>query len=165
MHYICVRNPPLSDSVLSGRCVVTSEHKRPAVARVTVVYRTVASNGTCDSVRRVIAYLGFGFQVGHLFILFFFIFFIVFDYNQPVWMLAETRLDNNCSLVIAKCWRNGLLVGRDFKTQWTIAANIAFSLRLSVRKMYFPIIFSVKTKTCLTLRTRKPFPSSYTITI
>ena len=38
----------------------------------TVVYRTVASNGTCDSVRRVIAYLAFGFQAGHLFILFFF---------------------------------------------------------------------------------------------
>ena len=40
--------------------------------KITVVYRTVASNGTCDSVRRVIAYLGFGFQVGHLFILIFF---------------------------------------------------------------------------------------------
>ena len=43
----------------------------------TVVYRTVASNGTCDSVRRVIAYLGFGFQVGHLFILFFFLLFLI----------------------------------------------------------------------------------------
>ena len=129
----------------------------------TGLYRTVASNGTCDSVRRVIAYLGFGFPVGHLFIFFFFL--IVFDYSRPVWMLAETRLDNNCSLVIAKCWRNGLLVGRDFQTQWTITENIAFSLRLSVKKMYFPIIISVKTKTCLTLRTRKPFPSSYTITI
>ena len=90
---------------------------------------------------------------------------IVFDYSQPVWMLAETRLDNNCSLVIAKCWRNGLLVGRDFKTQWTITANMAFSIRLSVKKMYFPIIISVKRKTCLTLRTRKPFPSLYKITI
>ena len=40
----------------------------------TVVYRTVASNGTCDSVRRVIAYLAFGFQAGHLFILFFYCF-------------------------------------------------------------------------------------------
>ena len=42
----------------------------------TVVYRTVASNGTCDSVRRVIAYLGFGFQAGHLFILFILLFLI-----------------------------------------------------------------------------------------
>ena len=98
--------------------VYGSHNKR---VNITVVYRTVASNGTCDSVRRVIAYLGFGFQADHLFILFYF--FIVFDYSQPVWMLAETRLDNNCSLVIAKCWRNGLLVGRDFQTQWTITAN------------------------------------------
>ena len=98
-------------------------------------------------------------------LVYFILFFIVFDYSQPVWMFAESRLDNNCSLVIAKCWRNGLLVGRDFKTQWTITANMAFSLRLSVKKMYFPIIISVKRKTCLTLRTRKPFPSSYTITI
>ena len=112
------------------------------------------------TVRRVIAYLGFGFQVGRLFY-----FSIVCDYSQPVWMLAETRLDTNCSLVIAKCWRSGLLVGRDFKTQLTITENIAFSLQLSVKKMYFPIIISVKTKTCLTFRTRKPFPSFNTITI
>ena len=81
-------------------------------------------------------------------LVYFIFFFIVFDHSQPVWMLAETRLDFNCSLVIAKCCRNGLLVGRDFKTQWTITANIAFSLRLSVKKMYLPIIISVKTKTC-----------------
>ena len=94
-----------------------------------MVYRTVASNGTCDSVRRVIAYLGFGFQAGHLFILFFV---IAFDNSQPVWMLAETRLDNNCSLIIAKCWRNGLLVGGDFKTQWTITAQLVhFQISIS----------------------------------
>ena len=90
-----------------------------------MVYRTVASHGTCDSFRPVIANLGFVFQVGHLFIL---LFFIIFDYSLSVGMLAETRLDNNYSLVVAKCWRNGLLVGRDFKTQWTITANVAFSL-------------------------------------
>ena len=94
---------------------------------------------------------------------FIYFFFIAFDYSQPVWMLAETRLDNNCSFVIAKYWRNGLLVGRDFRTQWKITTNMAFSLRLRVKKMYFPIIISVKRKTYLTLRTRKPFPSSYTI--
>ena len=44
---------------------------------ITVVYRTVASNGTCDSVRRVIALLGFGFQTGHLFILYFFLLFLI----------------------------------------------------------------------------------------
>ena len=42
----------------------------------TVVYRTVASNGTCDSVRPVINHLGFVFQVGHLFILVFLLFLI-----------------------------------------------------------------------------------------
>ena len=47
---------------------------------ITVVYWTVASNGTCDSVRPVIANLEFVFQVGHLFILLF--------------LLAETRLDS-----------------------------------------------------------------------
>ena len=88
---------------------------------------------------------------------FFVVFFIVFDYSQPVWMLAETRLDNNCSLVITKCWRNCLLVGRDFKTQRMITANMVFSLRLSFKKMYFPIIISVKRKTYLTLRRRTPF--------
>ena len=109
----------------------------------TVVYWTVASNGTCDSVQRVIAYLGFGFQVGHLFILFFF---IVFDYSQPVWMLAETRLDNNCSLIIAKCERKGLLDGRDSKMSGSITANISFSLQGSVIKMCFLIIIPVKRK-------------------
>ena len=77
-------------------------------------------------------------------LIYFILFFIVFDYSQPVWMLAERRLDNYCSLVIAKCWRNGLLIGRNFKTQWTITANMAFSLRLSVKKMYFPIIICQK---------------------
>ena len=91
------------------------------------------------------------FQVGHLFVLFFYCFWL-----QPArWMLAEKRLDNNCSLVIAKCWKTSLLVGRYFKSQWTITENMAFSLWLSVKKMHFPIIISVKRKTCLTLRTQK----------
>ena len=92
----------------------------------------MASNGTCDSVRRVIAYSGFGFQVGHLFILFFF---IVFDYSQPVWMLAEMRLGNNCSLIIAKCERKVLLDGRDSKMSGSITANIPKTL--SITKVQF----------------------------
>ena len=60
----------------------------------TVVYRIVVSNrlrlcltgnhilGVCISARSLV-YL--------------FLFFIDFDYSHPVWMLAETRLDNNCS--------------------------------------------------------------------
>ena len=109
----------------------------------TVVYRTVASNGTCDSVRRVIAYLGFRFQAGHLFILFVL---IVFDYSQPVWMLAETGLGNNCSLIIANCERKGLLDGRDSKMSGSITANTSFSLQGSVNKMCFLIIIPVKRK-------------------
>ena len=104
----------------------------------------MASNGTCDSVRRLIAYLGFGFLVGHLFILFFF--FIVFDYSQPVWMLVETRLGNNCSLIIAKCGIKGLLDGRDSKMSGSITANISFSLQGSVNKMCFLIIIPFKRK-------------------
>ena len=42
----------------------------------TVVYRTVVSNGICDSVRPVIANLGFVFQVDHRFILVFLLFLI-----------------------------------------------------------------------------------------
>ena len=42
---------------------------------ITVVYRTVDSKGTCDSVRPVIANLAFDFQVGHLFILFIYFYF------------------------------------------------------------------------------------------
>ena len=106
-----------------------------------MVYRTVASNGTCDSVRRVIAYLGFGFKVSHLFISF-----IVFDYSQPVCMLAETRLGYNYSLTIAKCERKGLLDGRDSKMSGSITANIFFSLQGSVNKMCFLIIIPVKRK-------------------
>ena len=108
----------------------------------TVVYRTVASNGTCDSVRPVIAYLGFVFQVVHRLIL---VFFIVFDYSWPVWMLAETRLNNNCSFVIVKCGRKGILDGRD-SMSGSIPANISFSLQVSVNEMCFPIIIPVKRK-------------------
>ena len=76
----------------------------------------------------------------------YFIFFIVFDYSQPVWMLVETRLGNNCSLIIAKCGRKGLLDGRDSKMSGSITANISFSLQGSANKMCFLIIIPVKRK-------------------
>ena len=61
-------------------------------------------------------------------------------------MLAEPRLDNNCSLIIAKCGRKGILDGRDSKMSGSITANISFSLQVSVNKMCFPIIIPVKRK-------------------
>ena len=62
-------------------------------------------------------------------------------------MLSEMRLDNNCSLIIAKCGRKGLLDGRDSKMSGLITANIFFfSLQVSVNKMCFPIIIPVKRK-------------------
>ena len=76
----------------------------------------------------------------------YFTFFVVFDYSQLVWMLAETRLGNNCSLIIAKCERKGLLDGRDSKMSGSITANISFSLQESVNKMCFLIIIPVKRK-------------------
>ena len=76
----------------------------------------------------------------------YFIFFIVFDYSQPVWMLAEMRLCNNCSLIIAKCERKVLLDGRDSKMSGSITANISFSLQGSINKMCFLIIIPVKRK-------------------
>ena len=57
-------------------CNFIDQRANHAALLITVVYRTVASNGTRDSVRRVIAYLAFGFQVGHLFILLILLFFI-----------------------------------------------------------------------------------------
>ena len=106
-----------------------------------MVYRAVASNGTWDSVRPVITYLGVCIS-GRSPV--YFSIFIVFDYSQPVWMLAETKLDHDCSLIIAKCGRKGLLDRRDTKMSGSITANISFSHQVSINKMCFPIIIPVK---------------------
>ena len=118
---------------------------------ITVVYQTVASNGTCDSVRPVITFLGFVFQVGHLFILVFLLFLITARQ-------FEMRLDNNCSLIIAKCGRKGLLDGRDSKMSGSITGNISFSLQVSVNKMCFPIIIPVKRKNIWPFESKSYFP-------
>ena len=88
----------------------------------------------------------------------YFINFIVFDYSQPVWMLAETRLGNNCSLIIAKCERKGLLDERDSKMSGSITANISFSFQGSVNKMCFLIIIPVKRKDIWPFESKMYFP-------
>ena len=61
-------------------------------------------------------------------------------------MLAATRLGNNCSLVIDKYERKGLLDGRDSNMSGSITENRSFSLQVSVNKMCFLIIIPVKRK-------------------
>ena len=61
-------------------------------------------------------------------------------------MLAETRLGNNCSPIIAKCERKGLLDGRDSNMSGSITENISFSVQVSVNKMCFLITIPAKRK-------------------
>ena len=129
--------------------------------KITAYKRTVCSNETCDPVRTVIANLWWAFQIGHLLIL---VLFIIFVYIQPILMIAETRFDNNCSLIIAKCGRKGL---RRRRLQDALFDHGEYDilLRLSVSQMYFPIIISIKRQDSLILWTRKSFPSPYTTTL
>ena len=73
-------------------------------------------------------------------------------------MLAETRLGNNSSLIIAKCQRNGLLDGRDSNMSGSITENISFSFQVSVNIMCFLIIILVKRKDIWPFESKIYFP-------